>query len=235
MPQPQPTGEDRFVQTTLELAAWAQRNTRALVLGIAAVAILGFSVKYYIDYKHSIEEAASSELRAIRFETQSGDPVQAIDRLRAFIAQYEGSSYAREGRVLLAYALLLENRAAEAIEPARQAITDLDDDILSMRAAFLEAAAYEEIGDTASAIRVYEDIGRRVETRIERSRSLQSAARLKAASGDHAGAAALYDQLVEFTPDDAPAHSFYLMRAAEMRAQALVAAPVAAGDAPEGG
>jgi predicted negative regulator of RcsB-dependent stress response len=224
MPQPQPTGEDRFVQTTLELAAWAQRNARTLVLGVAALMIVGFSVKYYFDYKHSIEETASSELRAIRLQTQSGSPAQVVDQLRGFIVQFEGSSYAHEGRVLLAHALLLENRAAEAIEPARQAITDIGNDVLALRAAFLLAAAYEEVADTAAAISVYQDIGARVDARVERSRALQAAARLIAASGDPVGAAAIYDQLAEITPEDAPVRNFYVQMAAELRAQSLVPA-----------
>jgi predicted negative regulator of RcsB-dependent stress response len=233
MPQPQPTGEDRFVQSTFELAAWAQRNTRTLILGVAALVIVGFSVKYYLDYKHSIEETASSELRAIRFETASVDPSAAVDRLRAFIVRYEGSSYAREGRVLLAYSLLNSNRASEAIQPAQQAITDLDDDIISLRGAFLLAAAHEEVGDTAAAISVYQDIGNAVELRIEKSRALQSAARLLAASGNHLGAAELYEELAEYTPEEAPARGFFIMRAAEMRAQNLVTSRAPVGD-PEG-
>lgn len=235
-PQPQPTGEDRFVQTTLELAAWAQRNARTLVLGVAAVMIVGFSVKYYFDYKRSIDETASSELRAIRFQTQSGSPAQVIDQLRGFIAQFDGSSYAQEGRVLLAHALLLGNRAPEAIEPARQAVTDIADDVMALRAAFLLAAAYEEVADTAAAISVYEDIGAKVKARVEMSRALQAAARLKAGAGDHAGAAAIYDHLTEITPEEAPVRDFYVMMAAELRAQALVPTPgPAAADTAEEG
>jgi predicted negative regulator of RcsB-dependent stress response len=233
MPQPQPTGEDRFVQTTLELAAWAQRNTRTLILGLAAVVIVGFSVKYYFDFTRSREEAASSELRAIRFETSSIDPSSAVDRLRAFIVRYEGSSYAREGQVLLAHSLLQSNRAAEAIAPAQQAIKDLDDDIVSLRSAFLLAAAYEEVGDTAAAIGIYQEIGDHVDARIEKSRALQSAARLMAASGNHLGAAELYDALAEYMPEEAPARGFFIMRAAEMRAQNVVTSRPPAGE-PEG-
>ncbi|NIR42998.1 MAG: tetratricopeptide repeat protein [Gemmatimonadetes bacterium] len=220
MPQPRPTGEDRFIQTVYEFGAWAQRNTRALVLGIAALAIIGFSVKYYIDYTRRVEEAASSELRAIRFQANN-NPAQAVEQLRGLIAQYDGSSYAREGRVLLAYALLLQNRPGEAVAPAREAVRELEHDVLSIRAAFLLAAAYEEVADTAAAIAVYEDIGREVEARVQKSRALQAAARLKAAFGDPQGAARILEQLAEITPPEAAAHDFYLMRAAEYRAEAV--------------
>jgi hypothetical protein len=63
MPQPQPTGEDRFVQSTFELAAWAQRNTRTLILGVAALVIVGFSVKYYLDRRGRVERTSRDSLR----------------------------------------------------------------------------------------------------------------------------------------------------------------------------
>jgi predicted negative regulator of RcsB-dependent stress response len=220
MTQPQTTGEDRFVAGTLRILAWAQRNTRALVLGIGAAAILIFAVKYYVDYRQRLNVAAASELRAIHNQLQMGNPDQVVDPLRAFLVQFSNTRYAREARVLLAHSLLLGNRASEAIEPARQAMDALEDDILSLRAGFLLGAAYEEAGDTAAAIGVYEQIGATVDFRVQRTRALESAARLHAARGDLDRAADVYDELSELTPPEAPARSFYQMRAAELRARA---------------
>lgn len=221
MAEPQHVGEDRFIAAILQIAAWAQKNTRALVLAIGAAAILMFAVKYYVDYQRRVRDAATTELRAIRNQLQTGNPDQAVDQLRNFLIQFGDAPNAREARVLLAESLLLINRAGEAIEPARQAMGGLGDDILSLRAAFLLGAAYEETGDTAGAIGVYEQIGQSVEYRVQRTRGLEAAARLHAAQGNVARAVAIYEQLTELTPPDAPAHAFYEMRAAELRARAL--------------
>jgi predicted negative regulator of RcsB-dependent stress response len=220
MAQPQTTGEDRFVAGTLQILNWAQRNTRALVLGIGAAAILIFAVKYYLDYRQRLNVAAASELRAIHGQLRAGNPDQVVDPLRAFLVQFSDTRYAREARVLLAHSLLLGNRAPEAIEPARQAMDALGDDILSLRAGFLLGAAYEEAGDTAAAIGVYEQIGASVDYRVQRTRALEAAARLYAARGDMERAAEVYDELSALTPPEAPARSFYQMRAAEIRARA---------------
>jgi predicted negative regulator of RcsB-dependent stress response len=220
MAEPRPTGEDRFVAATLKILNWAQNNTRALILSLGAVAIVVFGVRYYIDYQQRLREAAATEIQSIRFQAQSGDASQTVEQLRSYLVRFSGTPYAREARVLLAHSLLLGNRASEAIEPARQAIDELGKDPLSTRAAFLLAAAYEETADTAAAISVYEAIGERVKRRSQKSRGLEGAARLRAASGDRAGAARVYDQLVALTPEDAVQRQLYEMRAAEMRAAA---------------
>ena len=221
MAQRHTADEDRFVATSLEMLNWAQRNTRALVLGGAALAIVVFGVRYYFDYQKQVREAASTELRAVRMEMESGNVAQVTDRLRRFLLQFEGSEYDREARVLLAHALLLQNRAQEAIAPARQAMKGMGKEPLANRAAFLLAAAYEEVGDTAAAIQVYEQIGLNADNRVQRSRGLEGAARLRAARGDRLGAAALYDRLLALTPEEVPARAVYEMRAAELRAEGL--------------
>ncbi len=215
------SGEDRFVATSLQLLTWAQRHTRALVLGLGAVAILVFGVRYYFNFQRQVRQAASTQMRALRSGIQVTSADELADQARAYLIQYGSSPYAQEARVLLAENLLLANRASEAIEPARRATVDMAKDVLSVRAGFLLAAAHEEVGDTSSAISVYEQIGRSARSRIAKSRGLEGAARLQAARGDRDGAASLYEELVKLTPEDAPARAFYEMRVAELRAERL--------------
>lgn len=222
MAEQQYTQEDKFVASVLQFSNWAQRNTRTLVVAIFALMIAVFGVRYYFSYQTQLREAASAELRTIRYELQAGQTTAVVDRLRAFLVQFEDTPYSREARVLLARSLLLENRAVEAIDPARRAADRVGRNPLSDRAAFLLAAAYEEVGETAQAIAVYEDIGRRASHRADRNRGLDGAARLRAASGDLAGAAALYDEILATMPEDVPARAYYQLRAAEANAQSLV-------------
>ncbi|UCC83046.1 MAG: tetratricopeptide repeat protein [Gemmatimonadota bacterium] len=217
--------EDKFVALVLQFTNWAQRNTRTLVVAIVALMLVVFGVRYYFSYQAQLRNAASAEIRAIRFDLQAGETSAVVDRLRTFLIQFEDTPYGREARVLLAHSLLLENRAVEAIDPARQAADRVGRNPLSNRAAFLLAAAYEEVGETAQAIAVYEDLGRRSRHQADRRRGLESAASLRAVSGDRAGAAALYQEILEMTPDDNPARRYYELRAAEANAQSLVTSP----------
>ncbi|MGD2154519.1 MAG: tetratricopeptide repeat protein [Gemmatimonadales bacterium] len=214
--------EDRFVASVLQLANWAQKNTRTLVVLIVALLIGVFGVRYYFSYQTQLREAASAEIRAIRYDLQTGQTANVVDRLRTFLIQFENTPYSREARLLLAQSLLMDDRAAEAVEPARRAADKVGSNPLSSRAAFLLAAAYEQLGETAQAIAVYEDVGRRSRHRAEKRRALEAAARLRAASGDLSSATALYEEILALLPDDSPARAYFEMRAAEVKAQSLV-------------
>lgn len=215
------SSEDQFITTVVRLAEWARRNGRALVIGGAALAIVVFGVRYYVNYQSQVRETASAELRAIRGQLRMGTANEVVERLRSFLVQFEGTEYAAEARVLLAHSLLLSNRPGEAIEAARPTASNLGSDHMANRAAFLLAAAYEEAGDTASALSVYAQLGDALEQRVQKSRALEAVARLEAARSNRAVAARTYERLVELTPESAPAHAFYEMRAAEMRAEGL--------------
>ncbi len=222
MPEQHYSQEDRFVAGVLQIWSWAQKNTRVLFVGLAAIAIIVFGVRYYLDYQKRVRQTASTEIRAIRYELAAGNPDQVVDRLRSFLVQFDGTDYAREARLLLAHSLLLVNQAPLAIEPARRAADKLGTEPLSTRAALLLAAAYEEVADTANAISTYEDVGRRAPYRVDKSRGLEGAARIRAAQGDLAGAAAIYRELAQMTPETAPMRRFYEMRAAENSTRPLV-------------
>jgi predicted negative regulator of RcsB-dependent stress response len=222
MAEQQYSQEDRFVAAVLQFSNWAQRNTRTLVVAIVALAIAVFGVRYYFSYQTQLREAASAEIRSIRYDLQVGQTSMVVDQLRTFLIQFDNTPYSREARLLLAHSLLLENQPVEAIEPARRAADRVGRNPLSDRAAFLLAAAYEQLGETAQAIAVYEDVGRRARHRADQRRGLDGAARLRAASGDRAGAAALYEEILGLIPDDSPARSYYELRAAEVNAQSLV-------------
>ncbi|UCF20481.1 MAG: tetratricopeptide repeat protein [Gemmatimonadota bacterium] len=224
--------EDKFVASTLQILNWGRQHTRALIIGGIVLAIGVLAVRYYLDYQRQVREVASTEIRTIRAQLLGGDASQVVDQLRAFLVQYGSSEYGREARVLLGHSLLLSNRASEAIEPARQAMEGLGDEPLADRAAFLLAAAYEEVGDTAAAIQTYERIGNSLESRLLRSRGLEGAARLRAAQGDRAGAAALYRQLAEQTPEREVARAFYEMKAAELQAEGLAAVGLPSSEGP---
>jgi predicted negative regulator of RcsB-dependent stress response len=236
MPEQHYSQEDKFVASVIQFSSWAQKNTRTLVVFIVALMITVFGVRYYFSYQTQLREAASAEIRAIRYDLQAGQTSVVVDRLRTFLIQFENTPYGREARVLLAHSLLIEHRAVEAIEPARRAADKVGSSPLSDRAAFLLAAAYEEVGETAQAIAVYEDVGRGSGHRAEQSRGLEGAARLRAASGDLAGAAALYNEILGLIPDEIPARTYYELRAAEASAQSLVTSqPPSEATSSEGG
>lgn len=213
------SSEDAFIAATLRLAHWAQQNSRALILGGIALAILTGGVIYYLDYRERVTEVASTEIRSLRNQLRSGGGEQVVQGLRSFIGQFGDTPYGTEARVLLAEELLQQGRAPEALEPARAAARRLGSDPLGTRAAFLLAAAHEEAGDTSSAIQVYERIGREARLKAERARGLEGAARLYAASDQLTEAIESYERLVERLPEDDPQRALYEQRRAELESR----------------
>lgn len=214
------SSEDTFVAGILRLVGWAQKHIRALILAVVALIIVVGGVIYYVDYRTRVTEVASSEIRALRAQLRSEGAGEAvIQGLRSFIAQFGDTPYGMEARVLLAEELLRQGRATEALNPATTAAEGIGGDPLATRAAFLVAAAHEELGDTAAAIDVYERIGRQARLDGEKIRGLEGAARLYTAAGDLQRAIAVYDRLLELVPEDDPQHAFYVQRRAELRAR----------------
>ena len=144
--------------------------------------------------------------------------------MRNYVARFGSTSYGNEARVLLAHSLLLENRPGEALEVARQASQDLGDDPLATRAGLLMGAAYEQVGDTTSAVQVYQEVGRQAELNPEKIRAFETAAILEAARGNTQQALALYDRIITLIPEDSPRRGFYEMKAAEVATRPLTAA-----------
>lgn len=227
--RPDSSADDKFVITSLRLLGWARENTRALVLALVAVGILAAGVVYYIDYRNRVEEVASTNLQNIRFELSSGNTSQTIESLRNYIGRFGSTSYGNEARILLAHSLLLENRPDEALEVAREASQDMGNDPLATRAGFLMGAAYEQIGDTASAVQVYEQLGRVAELSPEKIRAFETAAILEAARGNSQQAVALYERILSLIPEDSPQRAFYEMKAAEAAARPLTTASAGTG------
>lgn len=227
--RPDSSADDKFIITSLRLLGWARENTRALVLGLVAVGILAAGVIYYIDYRNRVEEVASTNLQNIRFELSSGNTSQTIESLRTYISRFGSTSYGNEARVLLAHSLLLENRPGEALEVAREASAEMGDDPLATRAGFLMGAAYEQVGDTASAIQVYEELGTKAKLNPEKIRAFETAAILQAALGNSQQALGLYERILSLIPEDSPLRGFYEMKAAEVATRPLKTASAGTG------
>ncbi len=216
-----PTADDKFVATSLQFLAWARNNTRALILGIAAIGLFAAGILYYLDYRQDVQDFASTNLQNLRFELNSGNTSQTIESLRIYIARFGSTRYGTEARVLLAHSLLLQNRAGEAIGPASEAAKNFGSDPLGVRAAFLLAAAQEQVGDTPAAIDVYVRIGNEARLTPERIRGYDAAAQLYAAGGDGARAAQVYGEILALLPEDSPGRAFYEMQAADVSAEAI--------------
>jgi len=206
--------EDAFVARVYQASTWAQENTQTLILLLLILAAIIAGGVYYIDYRGQRTDQAVVQLEQIQQVANFGDQQQAKTQLADFITRFDGTLYANEARLILAE-LHLEDAEPEL------ALTVLEDsdltlgDPLGVQIAILEAKVLESTGDLEAAEALYLNVAEGAELGFQRIDALEDAARARELQGDHAGAAQLFQQIVdELEPGDQEL-PYYQMRLAE--------------------
>jgi len=206
--------EDAFVARVYHASTWAQENTQTLILLLLILAAIIAGGVYYIDYRGQRTDQAVVQLEQIQQVANFGDQQQAKTQLADFITRFDGTLYANEARLILAE-LHLEDAEPEL------ALTVLEDsdltlgDPLGVQIAILEAKVLESTGDLEAAEALYLNVAEGTELGFQRIDALEDAARARELQGDHAGAAQLFQQIVdELEPGDQEL-PYYQMRLAE--------------------
>jgi len=206
--------EDAFVARVYQASTWAQENTQTLILLLLILAAIIAGGVYYIDYRGQRTDQAVVQLEQIQQVANFGDQQQAKTQLADFITRFDGTLYANEARLILAE-LHLEDAEPEL------ALTVLEDsdltlgDPLGVQIAILEAKVLESTGDLEAAEALYLNVAEGTELGFQRIDALEDAARARELQGDHAGAAQLFQQIVdELEPGDQEL-PYYQMRLAE--------------------
>lgn len=230
--------EDRFLQSIEQFTAWAQVHTRAVIIAVAALAIAVIGVVYYRSYQESLRTRAAIELNQMR---ASLAPADAVPRLVGFVARYDGTPSAEEGRILLARIHYQAGRPADVIEVLDPIASRPIDHPLGYVTATLLAEAYKEAGDYERALRKLDQIAGAAYVPYQRHRALAEKGRLLAELGRYEESAAAYRTLVE---DETATDDLYRVRLGEVEAlltsgsaadpsQATFAAPPLAAPEPE--
>ncbi len=208
--------EDAFVARVLEVSTWARSNTEALVLLGVILALFIAGGFYYWNFTQDRDQNALTQLEVIHNTIRLDAKEDAKSLLRTFLDQYGASPHAREGVLLLAR-LNLETNAAPV------AVSILEDEGLSLRtplglqAGFLLARAYEETGRWPDAEDIYLQIADRAALDFQIREALDNAAQSRIRQQDLAGAAELYERILETFEDDDPGRGVFEMRLAEVQ------------------
>lgn len=210
--------DDAFIAAVVDASAWAKRHSRALVLGVVAVVVLGSGAAYYRSYRAALRNQAVADLEAIHQTAEGGEVERAKEELRRFLARYRGSGYEVEARLLLAQLHLRTGDVQEAVNTLEPVARDPASRI-EVQAAFLLAAAYEDASREPDAERLYLRIADATDIPFQRRDALAAAARLREARGDPAGAKELYDRILASLPPDSPERGLYQLRSAELAAR----------------
>ena len=208
--------EDAFVEKTLELIQWAKDNSQILTLvGIVLVVLTAGGI-YYKNYRSSWEEQAVTRLEAVQAAFGFGDRETAKADLYQYLDQFDGTVYAMEARLVLGQALLEDGTSAEAIEVLAPSVREMDTEPIGLQAAFLLAAAYEEAGRPEDAETLFLRISNTADLSFQVTEALAGAARIRTATGDPAGAAELYEEILSSLDETDPERGFWEMPLGEV-------------------
>lgn len=211
--------DDVFVARVLETSAWAKQNSRMLIIGgiIAAVVIVGLF--YFVSTRRASEAQAATQLTQVRAVVMSGNNPLAIRELEQFLSRFDGTAAADEARLMLGQAYLQAGQTQQAQETIEPLADDVDSG-LGLNAAMLLAASYEAAQEPHRAEEVFLNIAEEARFLFQRQDALDNAARIRLQRGDAAGAAELYQQLLDITPESNTERPIFELRLGEARALA---------------
>ena len=204
--------EDAILSFMEEAAAWMQVHTRVVISVVVAIGLLVGGVFYYRSYRQSLQAAAAIELNQLR---GSLTPADAIPRLTGFIARFEGTPSAVEGRLLLARLQLRTGQPQAAIQTLDPVLSEPTDRPTGYAVATLLAESYKEVGDPDKALAKLDEIIRKAYVPYQRHRALAERGRLLAELGRLEEASATYKRLAE---EEGATDDIYRVRLGEIEA-----------------
>lgn len=215
-----PPGEDIFVEKLLQATAWAQENARTVILATVILGLGIAAVVYYRSYRATVREQAAVELQNLAAEFDGTDPALAADRLQDFVARYERTEAAAEGRLLLARLQLAEHQPERALETLAPVLSATAPDIpIGFAARRLRAAAHEAQGQPQLALDIYAELAHAARFPFQRRAALAHQARLLIDTQRLPEAAFIYEELVRQAEaaDLPPEAGLYRLRLGEIR------------------
>jgi predicted negative regulator of RcsB-dependent stress response len=211
--------EDRFLDFIEDGSAWVQAHTRAVLVISVGLALLAGGVLYYRGYRQSLRTRAAIELNQLRATLTVAD---AVPRLTGFVARFDGTPAATEGRLLLAK-IQLQSGQPQAALGVLDPITSEPVDVPSGYAVkLLLAEAYKNAGEYERALDQLDAIIDGAYVPYQRHRALAERGRLLAALGRLEEAEVAYQRLVD---DEGATDDLYRVRLGEIQAMIASGAP----------
>jgi predicted negative regulator of RcsB-dependent stress response len=193
------SSEDRVMDAVVATAGWADAHRRFVIGAIVALVLVGMGAWYYVDYRSQLAERAGTELERLRLEGGSMPAATLREQLANFVSRFGGTPYGPEARVLLAQ-MQMDADSAEAAIRTLTPVADMSQGSpVAYRAAFMIAAAQEELGRFDDAAQWYDRIASEARFDFLRQEAQSQEARVLEQTGQLQDARNLLATLVEET------------------------------------
>jgi predicted negative regulator of RcsB-dependent stress response len=212
--------DDVVMLRAAELAAWARKNTQAVI--IAAVLVVGTlgAVIYYRMYSAQRAQRAATAFLNVQ-ATMGSDTAAATRQLETFANNYDGTVEGAEARIMAAQIWLAKgdaNKAVAAVRPAAEGGT-----VVKEQARMVLASALAAGGKRAEAVDAYLSVAKGTELAYLKQDALGQAAALREQGGDWKGAVELYQQAIATTEEGTSDRAILELRLSEAQARAGLA------------
>lgn len=209
--------DDVFIARLVEFSTWAKANSQTLVVfGIVLAVIVG-GVLYYVQVQRNLEDQALVQLEQLQQTVQMAEPAAARAEVSQFLERFRGTQATGEARLLLAALHIRDAQHDQAIAVLGESDVPVTEP-MGIQIEILRAKALEAAGRAEEAEEAYLRVADAAELDFQRIGALGDAARVRASRDDHAGAAELYERILDGLEEQHPDRGFYEMRLAEARA-----------------
>lgn len=212
--------DDQFVAGVLEFSNWAKRNQGTLgAVGVALVAIVAIFV-YIGDRQEAKLDQAASRLTALQTSLNMGDPEAAKVGISQYLEEFADTPYGAEAALTLAR-LYMDTDQPDLALRALDRVDFALGEPMGAQAFLLRGKAQEATGDLEAAEETFLAVASDARMAFERTEGRAQAARVRTTMGNYAGAADLYEDILDGLEPSDPERGVYEMRLGEVEAQAL--------------
>ena len=205
-------------ERTQSAIEWLRAHTRlvGVVVGVILAAAVG--VWFYGEWRDRRETNAARALSDAQVAMSQNNSALAQNELRRLITRYEGTTAARQGRLLMAHLHYRAGRFQEGIDELARLARRTDQDLRDGAVQGLMAAGYEQLGKLTEAAQHYRDAAQAARFPEDRDSYLANAARVLSVAGKNAEAVQIWQELA--AREDSPVSAEARVRLGELQASA---------------
>ena len=200
------------------MGAWIRSHQSLAVGGLFVVAIAVGGVLYFRAQDRTATAFARDQLNLAHGLIVEDNEEGAKTTLATLLEQYGSTVHSREARLLLGE-LYLRSGEPEQAQVVLEPVGSSPDSPLEFQAAALLAIALEQDGRSEEAVDLYLALAETAELSFQARDALEAAARILTVRRDLAGAAELYQRILDGFEESDPGRDLYVMRLQEARTE----------------
>jgi hypothetical protein len=206
--------DDAMAMRAAELAAWAGRNVRTILI-VFGVVLAAAVVAFFIRYQNQAKaDQAATQWLSVQAAAQQG--TGGVAQLTSFATTYDGTPEADEARLALATMYMDQNQPQRAVNEARRVAEG--GGLLAYQGRMLLGAALAAAGQRDQAVAAFTTAASESDLLYQRQEARSEAALVHEQAGNWAAAAQMYRSMLADAKEGSTDRAVVELRIAEAEA-----------------